>query len=126
MTRGQKAADATAKFYGSWPCVIGLAVFITVYIAYNIVYLIWPSYHVFDRYPFILLNLVLGIFVLFGAPLIMMAQNRQDEKDRKQAQSDYNHDTEALRLVQNMQAGQDDMLKLLLQLTGERDSDHGT
>ena len=97
MTFGQRAADAVAKFYGSWSFIIGLVVFISVYMILNVVSLFGTH---FDKYPFILLNLVLGILVLFGAPLIMMSQNRRDAIDRAKADRDLESDLRSTEILE--------------------------
>ena len=77
ITFGQKAADKLASFAGSWAFVISFALFLAVWITANLRLLKQP----FDPYPFILLNLILSCISARQAPLIMMSQNRQEEKD---------------------------------------------
>lgn len=96
-TVGQRASDGVAKWMGSWTYIIFTAVFITVYITGNVVALVK-----FDKYPFILLNLILAILLLFGAPLIMMSQNRQEQKDRLEAERDYENDERAKEIIEKM------------------------
>ncbi len=84
-TRGQKAADAVAKFAGSWAFIVS---FILVLIGWMCINLLLAS-GAFDPFPFILLNLVLSCVAAVQAPLIMMSQNRQEEKDRQRAENDY-------------------------------------
>lgn len=84
-TLGQRAADAIAKFAGSWAFIFS---FITVLILWMVINIIMVS-KAFDPYPFILLNLVLSCVAAIQAPLIMMSQNRQEEKDRCRAENDY-------------------------------------
>ncbi len=83
---GDRIADAVANFGGSWPFIIGFFSFLMVWMAINSVVLIWRPY---DPYPFILLNLVLSCLAAVQAPVIMMSQNRQGEKDRMRAENDY-------------------------------------
>ncbi|MBE6894006.1 MAG: DUF1003 domain-containing protein [Ruminococcaceae bacterium] len=85
LTFGEKAADALAKFAGSWLFIISFCLFLVGWIVINL-YLI---YNPFDPYPFILLNLILSCLASVQAPLIMMSQNRQEEKDRRRAEGDY-------------------------------------
>ena len=85
LTFGDKAADFLAKFAGSWLFIISFCVFLAGWIAVNLYLLRKP----FDPYPFILLNLILSCLASVQAPLIMMSQNRQEEKDRRRAESDY-------------------------------------
>ena len=82
---GQRAADAIAKFAGSWAFIFA---FTGVLILWMVVNTILAS-NAFDPYPFILLNLVLSCVAAIQAPLIMMSQNRQEEKDRRRAENDY-------------------------------------
>ncbi len=84
-TLGQRSADAIAKFAGSWAFIFA---FTGVLILWMVVNTILAS-NVFDPYPFILLNLVLSCVAAIQAPLIMMSQNRQEEKDRRRAENDY-------------------------------------
>ena len=84
-TLGQRAADTIAKFAGSWAFIFA---FTGVLILWMVVNTILAS-NAFDPYPFILLNLVLSCVAAIQAPLIMMSQNRQEEKDRRRAENDY-------------------------------------
>ena len=84
-TLGQRAADAIAKFAGSWAFIFS---FTGVLLLWMVVNTILAS-NAFDPYPFILLNLVLSCVAAIQAPLIMMSQNRQEEKDRRRAENDY-------------------------------------
>ena len=84
-TLGQRAADAIAKFAGSWAFIFS---FTGVLILWMVVNALLAS-KAFDPYPFILLNLVLSCVAAIQAPLIMMSQNRQEEKDRRRAENDY-------------------------------------
>ncbi len=86
ISLGQKAADNIASFGGSWTFIIGFVVVIVVWITTNTILL---SKKAFDVYPFILLNLVLSCLAAIQAPIIMMSQNRQSEKDRLTASNDY-------------------------------------
>lgn len=85
MTFGQRAADAVARFAGSWAFIFS---FIAVMVIWMVINLVLGS-RAFDEYPFILLNLVLSCIAAVQAPLIMMSQNRQEEKDRRRAENDY-------------------------------------
>ncbi len=82
---GQKAADAVARFAGSWAFIFS---FIGVMVVWMVVNIILAT-NAFDAYPFILLNLVLSCIAAVQAPLIMMSQNRQEAKDRQRAENDY-------------------------------------
>jgi uncharacterized membrane protein len=85
-TFGQRIADKVASFGGSWTFIIIFVTILVSWIAANILIL---SNKGFDPYPFILLNLLLSCVAALQAPVIMMSQNRQGEKDREKAQSDY-------------------------------------
>ena len=83
---GQKVADKVADFGGSWTFIISFVVFITLWIGANVYIFLNKG---FDPYPFILLNLILSCVAALQAPVIMMSQNRQEEKDRNRAKKDY-------------------------------------
>lgn len=85
ITFGQRAADAVARFAGSWAFIFS---FIGVMIVWMVVNVVLAT-RAFDAYPFILLNLVLSCIAAVQAPLIMMSQNRQEAKDRARAENDY-------------------------------------
>lgn len=86
ITFGQKVADMVAGFGGSWTFIILFGLFILAWIAANVY---WLANRGFDPYPFILLNLILSCLAALQAPIIMMSQNRQEEKDRERAKKDY-------------------------------------
>jgi uncharacterized membrane protein len=86
LTRGQKLSDRIARFGGSWlfiGCFMGVLFF---WILYNVMA---ATSKRFDPYPFILMNLVLSCIAALQAPIIMMSQNRQEEKDRQRSENDY-------------------------------------
>src|SRR5439155_6435248 len=86
MTVGEHVADKVAKFGGSWTFIGIFGGILLVWMGINT----WVLVHrPFDPYPFILLNLVLSTLAALQAPVIMMSQNRQSEKDRMQATQDY-------------------------------------
>jgi uncharacterized membrane protein len=85
-TFGQFVADKVADFGGSWKFIILFGIFILFWISANIYILANKG---FDPYPFILLNLILSCIAALQAPVIMMSQNRQEEKDRDRARKDY-------------------------------------
>jgi len=84
-TVGQRAADRIAKFAGSWAFIFSFTAVLILWMVGNVLL----SKRAFDPYPFILLNLVLSCVAAIQAPLIMMSQNRQEEKDRRRAENDY-------------------------------------
>ena len=82
---GQKAADDLAKWAGSWIFIIGFLFFLAIWIAANI----YAWINTWDPYPFILLNLALSCLAALQAPVILMSQNRQSQKDRMKIEYDY-------------------------------------
>ena len=84
-TFGQRAADKIAKFAGSWAFIFSFSALLILWMVGNVIL----AKRAFDPYPFILLNLVLSCVAALQAPLIMMSQNRQEEKDRRRAEKDY-------------------------------------
>lgn len=88
---GSRVADAVAKGMGSWRFIILQTVFVIIWMGLNLVAYVkhW------DAYPFILLNLLFSTQAAYAAPIIMMSQNRQNERDRIQAQEDYITNKEA-------------------------------
>ena len=85
-TVGQRISDKVARFGGSWKFIIVFTSVLVVWICFNVM-----AIHSlrFDPYPFILMNLVLSCIAALQAPIIMMSQNRQEEKDRRQSENDY-------------------------------------
>jgi uncharacterized membrane protein len=86
LTSGQKISDKVAKFGGSWAFIISFFVVLVVWITFNATAAINNR---FDPYPFILMNLILSCIAALQAPIIMMSQNRQEEKDRQRSENDY-------------------------------------
>ena len=86
LTFGQKVADKIAVFGGSWNFIILFFTFIVLWMSVNIWILITKP---FDPFPFILLNLILSCLAAIQAPIIMMSQNRQEQKDRQRSEHDY-------------------------------------
>ena len=84
-TLGQRAADTIAKFAGSWAFIFSFTGVLVLWMVVNVLL----ATKAFDPYPFILLNLVLSCVAAIQAPLIMMSQNRQEEKDRQRSENDY-------------------------------------
>ena len=85
ITLGQRAADAIARFAGSWAFIFSFTGVLAAWMVINVIL----AAKAFGPYPFILLNLVLSCVAALQAPLIMMSQNRQEEKDRRRAENDY-------------------------------------
>ncbi|OCB76467.1 DUF1003 domain-containing protein [Flavobacterium crassostreae] len=86
LTKGQKISDKVASFGGSWAFIISFFILLFAWIAFNT---ITPLRDNFDPYPFILMNLILSCIAALQAPIIMMSQNRVEEKDRKRSENDY-------------------------------------
>ena len=84
-TFGQKAADNLAAWAGSWKFIIGFTLFLLAWIYLNLS--AWVNS--WDPYPFILLNLTLSCLAAIQAPIILMSQNRQAQKDRNKFEYDY-------------------------------------
>jgi uncharacterized membrane protein len=86
FTTGQKLADTIASFGGSWTFIAIFFGFILIWMSINVWMLATKP---FDPYPFILLNLILSCIAAIQAPIIMMSQNRKEQKDRKRSEQDY-------------------------------------
>jgi uncharacterized membrane protein len=86
LTKGQTISDKVATFGGSWKFIILFGIILFVWILFNS---LSPKTFNFDPYPFILMNLILSCIAALQAPIIMMSQNRQEEKDRKRSENDY-------------------------------------
>jgi len=86
LSLGQKMADRIAVFGGSWTFIITFFSFILVWMCINVWFLATKP---FDPFPFILLNLILSCLAAIQAPIIMMSQNRQEQKDRQRGEHDY-------------------------------------
>lgn len=99
LTTGQRVADSTARVLGSWPFIIGQTVAVVGWIALNAV--AWLKH--WDPFPFILLNLMFSVQAAYAGPVLMMSQNRQAERDRYQAQSDFETNVKAESEIEQMQ-----------------------
>jgi uncharacterized membrane protein len=86
MTRGQSISDKVARFGGSWNFIISFSAILFAWIIFNT---FSSGANKFDPYPFILMNLVLSTIAALQAPVIMMSQNRKEERDRKRNENDY-------------------------------------
>jgi uncharacterized membrane protein len=85
LSVGDKVADKIAEIAGSWPFIIGFISFLVIWIVINVC----CAFLRFDEYPFILLNLALSCIAALQAPIIMMSQRRQEEKDRIRSEQDF-------------------------------------
>ncbi len=89
LTLGQWLADKLTAGAGSWWFITGFIVVMIVWVAINIEWFLAERFKPWDPYPFILLNLFLSCLAAFQAPVILMSQNRTNQRDRSQAQKDY-------------------------------------
>jgi len=108
LTLGDRLADKIAEFGGSWRFISIFAAILLVWIAMNTAVLIWKP---FDPYPYILLNLVLSCLAAIQAPIIMMSQNRQEDKDRLRAQHDYLINLKAELEIRHLHEKMDHLLR---------------
>jgi uncharacterized membrane protein len=97
-SRASKIADIIADFGGSWKFIASFALLMLVWMLVNLYLLRKP----FDPFPFILLNLLLSAIAALQAPVIMMSQNRKEERDRQRATNDYLINLKAEIEVQNL------------------------
>ncbi|HQV52762.1 MAG: DUF1003 domain-containing protein [Flavobacteriales bacterium] len=86
LKRGQRISDKIARFGGSWAFILIFLGILTVWIVFNVTVVLSDR---FDPYPFILMNLILSCVAAMQAPVIMMSQNRKEERDRMRAENDY-------------------------------------
>ncbi len=100
FTFGQRVADSTARVLGSWPFIIGQTVLVAAWITLNVI--AWARR--WDPYPFILLNLMFSVQAAYAGPVLMMSQNRQAERDRYQARSDFDTNVKAEEEIELMQS----------------------
>jgi uncharacterized membrane protein len=116
LTPGQKVADSVARVMGSWIFIIIQTAMIMVWIAFNLTAYI----NHWDPYPFILLNLLFSTQAAYAAPIIMMAQNRQNQRDRVQAKSDFETNRAAKKEIEELQKSlariEDEKLNKILEL----------
>jgi len=108
MTLADRAADKIAAFGGSWKFIFTAIAFLMVWVVTNTLLLTQKP---FDVYPFILLNLVLNMIFALQAPIIMMSQNRQSEKDRLRANLDYQLNLKNELLLSDIIRRLDDLAK---------------
>jgi len=113
LTFGEKLSDKIAEFGGSWPFIIAFMIFVFGWIGINTYILLTRP---FDVYPFILLNLILSCLAAVQAPIIMMSQNRQEERDRLQSKHDYQVNLKAELEIQHL----NEKLDLLMKKQWER------
>lgn len=97
---GQRIADKVAKFIGSWKFIILQMSLLIIWAVFNTVQ-ITHVFH-FDEFPFVFMNLFMSAEAAFSTPLIMMAQNRSSERDREQAQADFDTNIEAKKEIEQL------------------------
>ena len=120
MTIGQKVADAVATGMGSWRFIIIQSVIVVLWVVGNL----WFLSHPFDIYPFILLNLLFSTQAAYAAPVIMMSQNRQAEKDRLTAQNDYTTDCKGEEEIRHIMEHLDHQDELIIQIVRRLEEQH--
>lgn len=103
---GQKAADGLARFAGSWGFIIIFFFILMMWIVVNVAFLSKP----FDPFPFILMNLILSCLAAIQAPIIMMSQNRQEEKDRMRAKNDFKVNLKAEIIIEDLHQKMDALI----------------
>jgi uncharacterized membrane protein len=108
LTFGERIADKVAEFGGSWTFVSLFFIFIAFWMGVNSYILLTRS---FDPYPYILLNLVLSCLAAIQAPIIMMSQNRQEERDRLRSQHDYQVNLKAELEIRHLHEKMDMIVK---------------
>ena len=118
LTFGDKSADFLARFAGSWLFIISFCIFLFGWVAINLYFLQNP----FDPYPFILLNLILSCLASVQAPLIMMSQNRQEEKDRRRAESEYKTSLKSEIIIEDMHYKLDKILARQLEILSKSEN----
>jgi uncharacterized membrane protein len=96
---GERLADSVANGMGSWKFIIIQTVLVALWMILNFIAIL---YH-WDPYPFILLNLVFSTQAAYAAPIIMMAQNRQNDRDRIQAMEDFRTNVDAKSEIEELQ-----------------------
>ncbi|RLG20652.1 hypothetical protein DRN74_05010 [Candidatus Micrarchaeota archaeon] len=114
-TLGQRAADKLTAFVGSWTFLVLLFIFLVVWIAINL----YGWVNAWDPYPFILLNFVLSCLAAVQAPIILMSQNREAERDRIRTIRDYMIDRKAEREVADMQKDLEEIKSMLRKIKAE-------
>jgi uncharacterized membrane protein len=97
---GERVADHVAAFIGSWTFIIIQSVIFAVWVVINTLWLF--SAYQFDPYPFILFNLFMSAEAAYSSPLILMSQNRQTQRDREQAQHDYDTNVAAKEEIETI------------------------
>jgi uncharacterized membrane protein len=120
MTFGQRIADSVASGMGSWRFIIIQTCIVAVWIVLNLVEVLFKP---FDPYPFILLNLLFSTQAAYAAPIIMMSQNRAAQRDRLQADADFQTNIDSKKDIEDVQrhlsAMENEKLDKILALVGD-------
>jgi len=109
FTLGQRAADKLTEFAGSWTFIFSLLIFVAIWMSLNILMFIYR----WDPYPFILLNFILSCLAALQAPVILMSQNRSNQRDRIRAMYDYEINKKAENEIENIQKDLEEIKKLI-------------
>ncbi len=109
MTRGDKIADKVSEVAGSWGFILGFSAFLLFWIILNSIIL--QGDNQIDKYPFILLNLLLSCLAALQAPIIMMSQNRQADKDSLRNKNDYRTDLKSELIIEELHDKMEAILK---------------
>ena len=121
-TFGQRFADQVARMLGSWQFIIMQTGFVAAWILLNL--LGWVRH--WDPYPFILLNLLFSVQAAYAAPVIVMSQNRQAERDRYQATADFDTNRKAESEIEDMQRDLARIIEMLERVTPRADAGGAT
>jgi uncharacterized membrane protein len=113
LTPGQRASDIVTRWVGSWVFISLLFVFMAIWMSANVYMIIYR----WDPYPFILLNFVLSCLAAVQAPIILMSQNRQTERDRIKAERDYAVNRKAERELTDMQKNLEDIKSMIRKIS---------
>ncbi len=113
LTFSHRAADKMTEIFGSWYFILSFFIFLAIWMSINA--FAWRNR--WDPYPFILLNLILSCLAAIQAPIIMMTQNRQTERDRQAAKYDRAVNRKAEREIQNMQKDLDQLKQMIKKIT---------
>lgn len=107
-TKGQKLADIIAKIAGSWTFIIIFVILLATWMIFNLIFK-----NSIDPYPFILLNLILSCVAAIQASIIMMSQNRQEQKDRLRNENDYKVNLKTEIIIQDLHSKLDEIIEEL-------------
>ncbi|MBU6273530.1 MAG: hypothetical protein RIS78_706 [Bacteroidota bacterium] len=119
LTRGERLADQIAAFGGSWTFI---TLFFGILLGWIVLNLWFLDNEGFDPFPFILLNLILSCLAAIQAPIIMMSQNRQEQKDRQRAELDLRINQKAEREIRELRQKVDELHTMLEKWTSQGSS----